>query len=415
MSAVSEPFYKLYQYFLSLLGADRISFRNTEVPFYFFSVGIFTFLLLGACLILFLSVRDMLRRKGNAHSLGMSFSLFWEVVGTSAAVSVFSLFLLGYSEPYSIAEGKRPVYKDEAVDFIFDLTQSQMARDIKVCDSKLETKGNREPCRNISRLEAVKSEAVYAVNKLTAEGVSYFCVGYFTTVFNRLVECTDSVETVLDMIERLDLSFAGDAGTNLEGAFGENYNFVKTILPKEARITAVVITDGGRETYRLGAISGEKSANGIFIERPPDWDEKKLEAIVREMNQNQSIRIIPVGVGSHEWVPVPNLGSDGREDFVKTDKGDILYTKLDENIIKKIALWSGDSERYFILREGKSFGDWLITQTLSGRRVDKYVPVEEYTEYWIYPVVLAVLLGSLYLGMLGFLGRLFAWLFRQES
>ncbi len=407
--AVSELFSMFYQYLLGLLKADSVAFRNTEVPFYFFSVGVVSFLLFGVGCMIFFALCDMARRRRNAKKLGMSFSLFWEVTGLITVVTAFSFFLLGYSQPYGIIDGKRPVYKDEAVDFIFDLTPSQKARDIIDCRMEKTKNGDVvQVCVPIARIDAVKAEATYAVNRLVKEGVSYFCIGYFTGTkyLNRLIECTDSTESILDMLGRLDVAFAGEAGTNLTGAFGEDYTFVKSILPKETRITAVVITDGGREVA---------CGNQMAPEESKDWNEKELEDRVRELTAKQSIRIIPVGVGSQKWVPVPTTDSNGREDFIRNKKGEILCTKLDEGVIERMALWSGDKDRHFILREGKSLGDWLVLQALSGRRVDHYVPAEEYAEYWIYPVAAAVLLGSLYLGVLGFIGRLASWFLRRED
>jgi hypothetical protein len=372
------------QKFLERVGtADKISFRVPGAfDFYWAVLAIFI-----------LAVFSIWRRRRAAGRLGVIFPLAREFLTLFGVLSALALFILALAEPYTIVAKRSPVYKDEAVDFIFDLTPSQLAEDV-------------EP----NRLEATKKAVLQAVDKLSAEGISYFCLGYFTLRFNRLLECSDGTETFKETVDRLDPSFSVGEGTNLLAAFQEDYGFVRKLIPKGTPITAVVMTDGGKEMWR--------TKNGMIVALEPDWKEEELKQRVVELSAKEGVRVIPVGVGGKDPVPVPSFDAFGKKKQITTSDGDVMYTNLDESIIRKIADWSGDKNRYFILGKGgkgENLAEWLSGYIISKKTIDHYIAREELSDLWLYPLVAGIVIGSVSLGALGIIGRFFSWCFRRKS
>ena len=94
-------------------------------------------------------------------------------------------------------------------------------------------------------------------------------------------------------------------------------------------------------------------------------------------------------------------------------------TNLDADIIRKMAAWAGDPERYYILdgsaqKKGK-LGEWLASYMTAELVVDHYRPEKTLSDLWRWPLGAAIILGALELGALSFIGRIFAKIGRKKS
>ena len=277
---------------------------------------------------------------------------------------------------------KRPIYKGEAVDFGFDISESSGARDVSP-----------------ERLEAAKRDVKKAVPKLQAAGISYFCLNYFTVAPNRLLECTTDTAGFLLTLQTLDRAFAARNSTNLLAAFKEHVSVLKNYIPEGTRITKVIITDGGKEAWR------QKDGSIVVVEDA--WSLDDLQKEVTRMTQEEKIRVIPVGLGGEKWVMVPTGGSDNG--VVETEDGSPVLTKLDAETIKKIALWAGDARRYFILDGRADFGEWLASLMSREMIVERYI-VEKSAPYelWRWPLGAGIFFLMISFGALGIFERITA-------
>lgn len=54
-----------------------------------------------------------------------------------------------------------------------------------------------------------------------------------------------------------------------------------------------------------------------------------------------SARIYTVGIGSPDGELIPSVGLDGRPDFVRDDQGSVVKTRLDEDMLREVAIETG--------------------------------------------------------------------------
>ena len=100
---------------------------------------------------------------------------------------------------------------------------------------------------------------------------------------------------------------------------------------------------------------------------------------------------------------------------IKNSAGENIYTMLDQDIIKKIALWAGGPDRYFILREKASLANWMNESVIKDLRVDYYISEKKEKDLWRYPLALGVVLASLYLGALGWVEKIRTKVMRKNN
>ncbi|QQG44984.1 MAG: hypothetical protein HYW89_03190 [Candidatus Sungiibacteriota bacterium] len=322
-----------------------------------------------------------LRRRG-ASILGVRSGFVRHAPKYIFLITAIVGLVAAFSDPYGISTVPRPVYKGEALDFVFDLSPSQKATDVSP-----------------NRLEAVKIKVVGAIDLLSKEGTWIMCIGYFTMSFNRWRSCGPDLAGVKFDIAQLDTYFSYEEGTDLMAAFPTDYKELrKEGLSPGTRITLFIFTDGGKEMWY--------EAGGVVRVLEPDWNEAEFKKKIAEFTK-EGIRVIPVGIGGEKPVPVYITDNKGVSRPATRPTGEIVYTMLDEEILRKIAEWSGAPGRYFILREGTSLERWITDTTLLSREVDHYVNDKKEKELWQYPLVVGIISGALALGALGFFPRIF--------
>ena len=189
------------------------------------------------------------------------------------------------------------------------------------------------------RLEEVKREGVEVIialdvsNSMLAEDIQP----------NRLTRAKQAISRLVDNLtnDKIGLVvFAGDAYTQIPVTtdYVSAKMFLSTIgpdmVPKQGTAIGAAISLGSR-SFTPG--EGKSKAMIIITDGENHEDDPVSEA---EEAYIAGIIIHTIGIGSSEGVPVP-LGTGARRDYLKDSGGSTVISKLDEEILKKIALSAG--------------------------------------------------------------------------
>src|SRR3989338_219203 len=374
-----------YQWVAALVGYDDIRVRSPE---YLILLGFVP-------LVILLGSWVIIRQRRAVRMLGMRYPVVRRIVALLMTSIAIAAIIITHTRPFSVVVSQKPIYKGEAVQFIIDLSNSQLAEDIQRTD-------DNGKVSYIPRLVAVKYEIAAAVDGMSAMGISYFCLSYFTLAYNPLLECTDDIGNFKEVLARLNTSLAAGGGTDLLKAFGEDYVFVRSTVPKDTRITAIIVTDGGQEVCRKG--------DGSFERVIPDWNEGALRQRVEEVTTKERVRLIPVGVGGKELFPVPKLDTSGQKFYIRCKDGGVLVPRLDPTIIERVAGWAGDKSRYYILDRSHlgvhGFAAWLSSYMTAELVVDHYISQESTVDLRRWTLIVFIVSAALALGALGCIAQI---------
>jgi Ca-activated chloride channel family protein len=239
--------------------------------------------------------RRALRKLGESKLVGR---LFPEISGARPVVK-FLLFILAFSSVIIILA--RPQFgskieevKREGVEVIIalDVSNSMLAEDIQP-----------------DRLTRAKQAISRLVDNLTNDKIGL--IVFAGDAYTQIPVTTDYVSA------KMFLSTIGPDMVPKQGtAIGAAISLAsKSFTPGEGKSKAIIIiTDGENHEDDPVAAAEEASKSGIVIHT--------------------------IGIGSTEGVPVP-IGSGSRRDYLKDSDGSTVITKLDEDILKRIALSTG--------------------------------------------------------------------------
>jgi len=192
-----------------------------------------------------------------------------------------------------------------------------------------------------SKLEDVKKEGVEVIialdvsNSMLAEDIQP----------NRLTRAKQAISRLVDNLDNDKIGlivFAGDAYTQIP--ITTDYISAKMFL---SAISPEMVPKQGTSigaAINLGVKSfspGEDKSKAIIIITDGENHEDDPVSNAEEASKT-GIIIHTIGIGSTEGVPVP-VNVNGRKDFLKDVDGNTVITKLDEDILKKVALSSGGS------------------------------------------------------------------------
>jgi Ca-activated chloride channel family protein len=192
-----------------------------------------------------------------------------------------------------------------------------------------------------SRIENVKKEGVEVIialdvsNSMLAEDIQP----------NRLTRAKQAISRLVDNLrdDRIGLIvFAGDAYTQIPVTtdYVSAKMFLSSIgpdmVPKQGTAIGAAI-DLGTRSFSPG--EGKSKAMVIITDGENHEDDPVKSA---EEAAKAGIVIHTIGIGSSEGVPVP-LNSGVRKDYLKDSDGNTVISKLDEDILKKIAVSTGGS------------------------------------------------------------------------
>jgi len=187
-----------------------------------------------------------------------------------------------------------------------------------------------------SKIEDVKKQGVEVIialdvsNSMLAEDIQPDRLTRAKQAISRLVDNLDNDKIGL-------IVFAGDAYIQIPVT--TDYISAKMFL---STITPDIVP-------KQGTAIGAAISLGIRSFTPGDGKSKALIIITDGENHEDDplkgageaakagIIIHTIGIGSTEGVPIPIM-RNGKKDFLKDSKGNTVITRLDENILKKIAL-----------------------------------------------------------------------------
>ncbi len=226
-----------------------------------------------------------------------------------------------------------------------------------------------------SRLEEVKKQGVEVIialdvsNSMLAEDIQP----------NRLTRAKQAISKLVDNLDNDKIGlivFAGDAYTQIPITtdYISAKMFLSTInpemVPKQGTAIGAAIKLAER-SFTPG--EGKSKAIIIITDGENHEDDPVSEA---EAASKAGIIIHTIGIGSNEGVPVP-VTTGGRRDYLKDSEGATVITKLDEDILKKIAVTAGGN---YIRASSSSIG---LDEIFSNIRKMKKDDLEStmYTEY----------------------------------
>jgi Ca-activated chloride channel family protein len=190
-----------------------------------------------------------------------------------------------------------------------------------------------------SKIEEVKKEGVEVIialdvsNSMLAADIQP----------DRLTRAKQAISRLVDNLENDKIGlivFAGDAYTQIPITtdYVSAKMFLTTIspemVPKQGTAIGAAINLGLR-SFTPG--EGKSKAMIIITDGENHEDDPVLAA---GEASKQGVVIHTIGIGSTEGVPVPVI-SGGKRDYLKDSDGHIVITKLDEEILKKIAISTG--------------------------------------------------------------------------
>jgi Ca-activated chloride channel homolog len=187
-----------------------------------------------------------------------------------------------------------------------------------------------------SKIEDIKKQGVEVIialdvsNSMLAEDIQPDRLTRAKQAISRLVDNLDNDKIGL-------IVFAGDAYTQIPVTtdYVSAKMFLSTInpdmVPKQGTAIGAAINLGIR-SFSPG--EGKSKAMIIITDGENHEDDPVKNA---EEAAKVGIIIHTIGIGSTEGVPVPII-KNGRKDFLKDIDGNTVITKLDEEILKKIAI-----------------------------------------------------------------------------
>jgi Ca-activated chloride channel family protein len=226
-----------------------------------------------------------------------------------------------------------------------------------------------------SKIEDVKKQGVEVIialdvsNSMLAEDIQPDRLTRAKQAISRLVDNLDNDKIGL-------IVFAGDAYIQIP--LTTDYISAKMflsaitpdIVPKQGTAIGSAISLGMR-SFSPG--EGKSKAIIIITDGENHEDDPVKEA---EGASKAGIIIHTLGIGSTEGVPIPIL-RNGRKDFLKDEKGNTVITRLDEDILKKIALATNGN---YVRASNSNIGlDEIFSDIKKMKKQD--LQSTQYTEY----------------------------------
>ena len=187
-----------------------------------------------------------------------------------------------------------------------------------------------------SKIEEVKRQGVEVIialdvsNSMLAEDIQPNRLERAKQAISRLVETLDNDKIGL-------IVFAGNAYTQIPVTtdYISAKMFLSTISPEIAPRQGTSIAsaiDLGMRSFSPGS---NKSKALIIITDGETHEDNPLEKAKEAVSEG--IVIHTIGIGSAEGVPI-SMNINGKQEFLKDQEGNTVITKLDENILKQIAV-----------------------------------------------------------------------------
>lgn len=160
---------------------------------------------------------------------------------------------------------------------------------------------------------------------------------------NRLERAKQSISRLVDELENDKIGlivFAGDAYTQIPVTtdYVSAKMFLSSInpgiVPKQGTAIASAIELG------VNSFSPKLDESKALIIITDGENHEKDPVKAAEMAAENGVVIHTIGIGSQEGVPIPVI-TGGRRDYMKDNEGNTVISKLDDDILKKIAVSAG--------------------------------------------------------------------------
>ena len=159
--------------------------------------------------------------------------------------------------------------------------------------------------------------------------------------------------------------------------------FLNSISTESVPLQGTAMGEAINTAMRSFSIQSEKSRAVIVITDGENHEDDPVAAA--EQAAELGVRVFTIGVGSPEGKPIPYEG-----ELLKDKDGEIVVTRLDENILKEVA----EAGKGVYVRAGTSeFGLNPVIDEIKKMEDEKYSSIvfEEYDEQFMYFLALALL------------------------
>ena len=205
---------------------------------------------------------------------------------------------------------------------------------------------------------------------------------------NRLERAKLAISRLVDKLrdERIGLIvFAGNSFVQLPITtdYVSAKMFLNSISTESVPLQGTAMGEAINTAMRSFSIQSEKSRAVIVITDGENHEDDPVAAA--EQAAELGVRVFTIGVGSPEGKPIPYEG-----ELLKDKDGEIVVTRLDENILKEVA----EAGKGVYARAGTSeFGLNPVIDEIKKMEDEKYSSIvfEEYDEQFMYFLALALL------------------------
>ena len=248
-----------------------------------------------------------------------------------------------------------------------------------------------------SKLEEVKKRGVEVIialdvsNSMLAEDIQPSRLERAKQAISRLVDDLDNDKIGL-------IVFAGDAYTQIPITtdYVSAKMFLSTVSPEMVAKQGTAIGSA----IRLGMKSfspGEGKSKALIIISDGENHEDDPVAAADEASK-AGVVVHTIGIGSTQGVPIP-ITSGNRRDYLKDSKGNVVITKLDEGILKQIAVTGGG---VYVRASNSNFGlDEIYDEIkkMKKQELESKVFTEYNEQFQIFAFISLVLLIAEYVVM----------------
>jgi len=261
----------------------------------------FLYLLLSVPVFIAVFIFDLYRKKKLRNRLGSNelierlipeYSTARSIVKFLLLITAFVFFILTLSRPQF--GSKLEEVKKEGVEVIIalDVSNSMLAEDIQP-----------------NRLTRAKQALVRLIDNLENDMIGL--IVFAGDAYTQIPVTTDYVSAKM-FLSAINTGSVPKQGTAIGAAIDLG---IRSFTPVEGRSRAmIIITDGENHEDDPLPFAGEASKAGIVIHT--------------------------IGIGSSDGVPIPVPGA-GSNEYLKDNEGNTVITRLDEEILQKIAASSG--------------------------------------------------------------------------
>lgn len=209
---------------------------------------------------------------------------------------------------------------------------------------------------------------------------------------NRLERTKYAVERVIEGLseDRIGvIVFAGDAYVQLpiKADYLTARNFVRQISTSQVTRQGTAIGAAIELATRSFSSQSESSRVLVLVTDGENHEDDALA--MAEKAAAQGVKIYTIGIGTPEGAPI-SIG----DDFIRDEKGEIVVSKLDEEVLQKIAVTTGGA---YVRATTANVGLGDIISLINRTEKSKFKSevFEEYNE--LYPIPLAIALVLLLL------------------